>query len=106
MFTKLDGVALGLALGSVSGTALLLATLAVALGAARPDRLPAAPGSVLPRISRQPGRQFPRAHLRAAAGFAFGWAFAFLRNAALALYLTIAFGRAEKKFLRRLFDYM
>ena len=41
-----------------------------------------------------------------AAGFAAGWVFAFLRNAALALYLTIAFGRAEKKFLRRLFDYM
>ena len=39
-------------------------------------------------------------------GYALGFAFAYARNAALALYLTIVYGRAEKRFLRRLFDYM
>ena len=42
----------------------------------------------------------------AAAGFAAGWSFAVVRNGALALYLTLAYGRAEKRFLERLFDYL
>ena len=106
MFTKLDGVALGLALGSVTAPSLLLATLALASAAPRligpcSSWASTSPGSASawPAVSSGSSTAL-------AAGFAFGWVFAFLRNAALALYLTIAFGRAEKKFLRRLFDYM
>jgi hypothetical protein len=107
VFNKLDGVALGLALGSVTGIALLLTTMALALGG-RND---------LTGYLQLLGQYFPWYRVSVAgsllglfyglaAGFVAGWTFAVARNAALALYLTVAYGRAEKKFLRRLFDYM
>ena len=107
VFNKLDGVALGLALGSVTGAALLLTTMAHALGG----------GNVLTGYLQLLAQYFPGYRVSVAgsllglvyglaAGFVVGWAFAFTRNAALALYLTVAYGRAEKKFLRRVFDYM
>ena len=107
VFNKLDGVALGLALGSVTGAALLLTTMAHALGG----------GNDLTGYLQLLGQYFPGYRVSVAgsllglvyglaAGFVVGWAFAFTRNAALALYLTVAYGRAEKKFLRRVFDYM
>jgi protoporphyrinogen oxidase len=107
VFNKLDPIALGVAFGGVMGVLLFAATLAVAgsgrrdligflglLGQYFPGYRVTAAGSVLGLI------------YGAAAGFGTGWAFAFVRNAVLALYLTVAYGRAEKRFLERLFDYL
>jgi protoporphyrinogen oxidase len=107
VFTKLDGVALGAALGAVSGAALGLATLVLALGG--PGELGRYAGLLaqyFPGYRVSPAGSLVGLAYGAAAGFAVGWTFAKLRNAALALYLTAAYGRAEKRFLQRLFDYL
>jgi hypothetical protein len=107
VFNKLDSVALGMATGAVAGVALLLATLGLWL--AGPSDLAGYLGLL--------GQYFPGYRVSgpvsllglvygAAAGFAAGWSFAWARNAAMALYLTIVYGRAERTFLRRLFDFM
>jgi protoporphyrinogen oxidase len=107
VFNKLDGTALGLALGSVTGAALFLATMTQALGG----------GHGLTGYLELLSQYFPGYRVSVAGsllglfyglgvGFVAGWGFAFARNAALALYLTISYGRAEKQFLRRLLDYL
>jgi hypothetical protein len=107
VFNKLDAVALGAAVGCVTGLGLGLATLVLALTGARDLALYLGllreyfPGY---RIT-VPGSLFGLVY-GAGAGFVAGWGFAIARNAALALYLTIAYGRAEKKFLRQMFDHM
>jgi protoporphyrinogen oxidase len=107
VFNKLDGIALGLAVGSVTGAALLVATIIQRL---------AEPRGFTPYLGLL-AKYFPgyRVSLAGsllgllygmATGFVTGWGFAVARNTMLSLYLAIAYGRAEKKFLRRLFDYM
>jgi len=107
VFNKLDGIALGLAVGSVTGAALLVATIIQRL---------AEPRGFTPYLGLL-AQYFPgyRVSLAGsllgllygmATGFVTGWGFAVARNTMLSLYLAIAYGRAEKKFLRRLFDYM
>jgi protoporphyrinogen oxidase len=107
VFTKLDGVALGAALGSVTGVSLCLATLALWLGGSRElvDLLSLL-GQYFPGYHVSLGGSLTGLAYGAATGFGIGWVFALVRNAALALYLTIAYGRAEKRFLERLFDYL
>ena len=107
VFTKLDGVALGAALGAVSGIGLCLATLAIAWAGPRDvagylELL----NQYFPGYRVSPAGSLAGLAYGAAAGFTFGWLFAVVRNAALAFYLTIAYGRAEKRFLQRLFDYL
>ena len=107
VFNKLDSLALGIATGAVGGGGLALATLALWLTGP----------SDLARYLSLLGQYFPGYRVSGlgsalglvyggAAGFAAGWAFAWARNAAMALYLTVAYGRAERTFLRRLFDFM
>ncbi len=104
---KLDSVALGMAAGSVTGVVLFLATLGQAL---------VGPSELTPYLDLL-GQYFPGFRVSvagsllglvygAAAGFAAGWAFACARNAAMAVYLAVTYGRAERTFLRRLFDYI
>ena len=107
VFTKLDGVALGAALAAVSGSALFLLTLLLALDGSR-DMVGylALLGQYFPGYRVSPAGSLVGLAYGAAAGFGVGWLFAVVRNAALALYLTLAYGRAEKRFLERLFDYL
>ena len=107
VFNKLDSVALGVALGCVSGALLCLVTLATWSGGIHSvGRYLWLLGHYFPGYRVNPiGSLFGFAY-GGAVGFAAGWAFASARNAALALYLTVAYGRAEKKFLRRLLDYL
>lgn len=107
VFNKLDGVALGLAVGTAGGAALLLTTLLQVL--AGPPGLTGSLGLLaqyFPGYRVSPAGSLLGLLYGLATGFVAGWGFAFVRNAVLGLYLTIAYGRAEKKFLRRLFDYM
>jgi hypothetical protein len=107
VFNKLDGVALGLALGSVIGVGWFLATLALTL--ARPHGLTGyvellAQYFVGYRVSLLgSGLALGYGLL---VGFVGGWLFATTRNAVMAFYLTLAYSRVEKKFLRRLLDYL
>jgi protoporphyrinogen oxidase len=107
VFNKLDTVALGIATGAVAGGALALATLALWLtGPSELVRYLSLLGQYFPgyRVSG-PGSALGLVY-GGAAGFAAGCSFAWARNAAMALYLTVAYGRAERTFLRRLFDFM
>jgi len=107
VFRKLDGVALGVALGSVTGLLLLVATLGLALGGSRElARSLQLLDQFLPGYRVSPAGSLLGLAYGLAGGFAVGWVFALARNAALALYLALAYGRAEKKFMRRLLDYL
>jgi hypothetical protein len=107
VFNKLDGTALGLALGSVTGAALFLVTLAQALGGRHELTFYLGLlGQYFPGYRVSPAGSLLGLAYGLATGFLAGWGFAFVRNTVLALYLTISYGRAEKKFLRRLLDYL
>lgn len=106
-FFKLDRVALGLSMGVVGGTLLLLATLALVLkggavvgpnlGLLReyfPGYSVTAPGSVLGLF------------YGFGSGFVIGWTVAFFRNAMVFLYTAIVHRRAELLVLRRLLEYL
>src|SRR5262249_15001946 len=97
----------GLALGGVTGALLFAATLAVAEAGQRElVGLLGLLGQYFPGYRVSPSGSLLGLVYGTAVGFGVGWAFAFVRNAALALYLTLAYGRAEKRFLERLFDYL
>jgi protoporphyrinogen oxidase len=107
VFNKLDGTALGLALGSVTGAALLLVTMAQALsGRHELTFYLGLLAQYFPGYRVSPAGSLLGFVYGLAVGFLAGWGFAFARNTVLALYLTISYGRAEKKFLRRLLDYL
>jgi protoporphyrinogen oxidase len=107
VFTRLDRIAFGAAVGAVSGAALFLATLWLVLKG----------GQVVGPNLRLLGQYFPgyRVTLSGslfglaygfASGFISGWLFAFLRNAALFLYLGRVHRKAQRALLRRFFDYL
>jgi protoporphyrinogen oxidase len=107
VFTRLDRVAFGASVGAVSGAALFLATLWLVLKG----------GQDVGLNLRLLGQYFPgyRVTLSGslfglaygfAAGFISGWLFAFLRNAALFLYLGRVHRKAQRALLRRFFDYL
>ena len=106
MFNKLDPVALGLAVGSVGGLALCATTTAVALGG-QPQLTGylGLLGQYLPGYRVEATGSLLGLFYGLGAGFAGGWLFAFARNAALALYLAVAYRRTEKRVLQRLFDH-
>jgi hypothetical protein len=107
VFYKLDGVVLGSAAGLVAGLGLGLLTLGLAEAGA-PDL--AASLDLLGQYF--PGYEVSRAGSVGgllygfAGGFGAGWSFASARNAMLRAYLALAYGRAEKTLLGRLFDHV
>jgi protoporphyrinogen oxidase len=107
VFNKLDGVAFGLAAGMVTGLLLCLLTLLHAwTGPSPADRYLGLLAQYFPGYRVSPAGSLLGLGYGLAVGFVVGWLFAYARNAALALYLATVYGRAEKRFLRRLFDYM
>lgn len=104
VFNKLDGLALDLALGPVTGIARGLTTVVQALGGPH----------VLSGYLWLLSQYLPRYRV-SLAGSAWASRTAWppapppagaSRNAMMALYLTNTYGRAEKRFLRHLFDYL
>jgi hypothetical protein len=106
-FPKLDRMALGLSLGMAASSLMLLATIILVLKG----------GDVVGPNLQLLSQYFPGYSITAsgsvlglAYGFTFafisGWMFAFLRNAAVFLYMGIAHRRAERELLRQLFRYL
>lgn len=106
VFLRLDRTAFGLAAGLVSGVLLFLATLWLVLKG----------GEVVGPTLQLLHSYFPGYTVSAAGsvigllyglitGFIAGWLFAFLRNAAMFLYLTESYKKAQRGLLRRFFDY-
>ncbi len=107
IFTRLDRTAFAAAVGIVCGAALFAATIALVIKG----------GDVVgPNLSllRQ---YFPGYRVTASgsllglaygfcAGYIGGWLFAFLRNAAMFIYVARAYRRAQRGLLRRFFDYL
>jgi hypothetical protein len=106
VFLKIDRVALGLSVGLAAGMLLFLATLGLVLKG----------GTIVGPTLGLLGQYFPGYTVTAAgsllgllygfvSGFVVGWAFAFLRNATVFLYVAVVHRRAELQALRRLFEY-
>jgi protoporphyrinogen oxidase len=106
VFLKLDRVAMGLSVGIASGALLFLATLALVLKG----------GPMVGPTLGLLGQYFPGYTVTASgsvlgllygflSGFVVGWAFAFLRNATVFLYMAVVHRRAELQALRRLLEY-
>jgi protoporphyrinogen oxidase len=105
-FPKLDRVAFGLSVGTVSGVLLLLATQILILKVG---------GVVGPNLQLL-SQFFPGYSVTASgsilglaygftSGFVGGWGVAFFRNAGVFLYMAITQRRAERQVLRKLLDY-
>lgn len=106
-FAKLDRVALGLSVGSMSGLMLFLTTLAVATG--EEGRL--APyfqllANFFPGYTVTGSGSLVGAAYGFMAGFISGWGLAFLRNIAVFLYAALMQQRAERTLLRKLLEYV
>jgi hypothetical protein len=106
VFLKLDRVAFGLSLGTLSGLALFLATLILVLkgGDVVGPRL-ALLSQYLPGYTVSAEGSFVGLFYGFIAGFSGGWSFAFLRNAAVFLYAAVVHRRAELYVLRKLLEY-
>jgi len=106
VFLKLDRVAFGLSLGTLSGLALFLATLILVLkgGDVVGPRL-ALLSQYLPGYTVSAEGSFVGLFYGFIAGFSGGWSFAFLRNAAVFLYAAAVHRRAELYVLRKLLEY-
>jgi len=102
VFTRLDRVAFGAAVGAVAGVGLFAATLwLVALGI-KPLQLL---NQYLPGYRVSPAGSMVGLAYGSVIGFACGWLFAFVRNAVLFLYVARAYRKAQRGLLRRFFDY-
>jgi protoporphyrinogen oxidase len=106
VFLKLDRVAFGVSLGTVTGLALFLATLILVVKG----------GDVVGPNLQLLSQYFPGYHVTALGsalglfygfltGFAGGWFFALLRNTMMFLYMAAIHRRAELYLLRKLFEY-
>ena len=106
VFLKLDRVALGVSLGTVTGLALFLATLILVMKG----------GDVVGPNLRLLSQYFPGYQVTASGsalglfygflmGFIGGWSFALLRNTMMFLYMAAIHRRAELYLLRKLFEY-
>ena len=106
VFLKLDRVAMGLSVGMASGALLFLATLALVLKG----------GPMVGPTLGLLGQYFLGYTVTGSgsvvgllygfvSGFVVGWAFAFLRNATVFLYMAVVQRRAELQALRRLLEY-
>jgi protoporphyrinogen oxidase len=107
VFTKLDPLAFGGALGAMAGGLLFLATLILVLkgGEIVGPRLQLLsefmPGYTVTIEGTVVGLIYGLA-----LGFIIGWSFAYFRNIAVFLYVAIAQRRAELGILRKMFDYI
>ncbi|OGQ82453.1 MAG: hypothetical protein A3F90_08675 [Deltaproteobacteria bacterium RIFCSPLOWO2_12_FULL_60_19] len=106
IFLKLDRTAFGVAAGLVSGVLLFLVTLGVVIKGG--DLI----GPTLqllryyfPGYTVSPAGSVIGLLYGLITGFIGGWLFAFLRNAAMFLYLTRSYRKAQRGLLRRFFDY-
>jgi protoporphyrinogen oxidase len=106
VFLKLDRVAFGVSLGTVTGLALFLATVILVLKG----------GDVVGPNLRLLSEYFPGYRVTASGsaiglfygfltGFVGGWFFALLRNTMMFLYMAAIHRRAELYVLRKLFEY-
>jgi protoporphyrinogen oxidase len=106
VFLKIDRVAMGLSVGLAAGMLLFLATLVLVLKG----------GTIVGPTLGLLGQYFPGYTVTGAgsvlgllygfvSGYVVGWAFAFLRNATVFLYMAVVHRRAELQALRRLLDY-
>jgi len=106
-FPRLDRLAFGLSLGVVSGMTLFLSTLFLVLKG----------GDVIGPNLQLLNQYFPAYSVSIfgsvlalvygfASGFVGGWGFAFLRNAAVFLYIALTQRRAERQVLGKLLDYV
>jgi protoporphyrinogen oxidase len=107
VFLKLDRVAFGLSLGVAAGGLLFLATLALLLkgGDVVGPHLELL-DQYLPGYSVSVSGSVLGFAYGFVAGFIGGWGFAFLRNAAMVLYMAFIHRRAEVHFLRRFLEYL
>ncbi len=107
VFLRLDRVAFGLSLGMTSATLLFLLTLALVLKG----------GDVVGPNLQLLSHYFPGYSVSVsgsmlglaygfATGFVAGWAFAFLRNAAVFLCIVTIHYRAKRRLLRKLLEYI
>ena len=105
-FPKLDGVALGVSMGLLSGFIICLATLVLILkgGDVVGPRL-SLMNEYFPGYSVTPGGSLLGLFYGFVAGLLGGWAFAFLRNGFLFLYMAAKYRSAERLILRKLLDY-
>ncbi len=106
VFPKLDRLAFGLSLGTVSGTILFIATVMLVLKGGETI------GPNLQLLNQYfPGYtvtlwgSFLALGYGFATGFAGGWGFAFLRNMSVFLYMAAAHRRAEYQLMRNLLNY-
>jgi hypothetical protein len=106
-FPKLDRLAFGLSIGAVCAALLFLATLVPVVRG----------GSVVGPNLELLANYFPGYTVTLSggflglaygffAGFVAGWGFAFLRNAAVFLYMALLHRRAEHRLLRELLEYV
>jgi hypothetical protein len=106
VFLKLDRIAFGVSLGTVSGLLVFLATLILVIKG----------GDVVGPNLRLLSEYFPGYEVTASGsavglvygfltGFISGWSFAFLRNTTMFLYKAAIHRRAELYVLRQLFEY-
>ena len=107
VFTRLDRIAFGAALGMVCGAGFFAATLALVLkggDVVGPNLKLLA--EYFPGYSVTPAGSLVGLAYGFCAGYAGGWLFAFLRNAAMFIYIARAYRRAQRGLLRRFFDYL
>lgn len=106
-FPKLDPLALGLSVGIVLGVGLLLATLLLlAQGGDLSGKTLTLlaqfyPGYTVTAVGGLVGLAYGFM-----TGFVVGWGYAFLRNAATALYLVSLYRSAQQSVMRQFFEYI
>lgn len=103
---KLDPLSLGMSLGVVAGMALLLGTLLVLLRGGEVGQSLALlsqffPGYTVTAVGALVGLGYGFF-----TGFSLGWGYAFLRNAATAVYLVSLHRSAQQSVMRQFFEYI
>ena len=107
IFPKVDGVALGIATGTMAGLLLALATLILVLkgGAVVGPNLQLL-AQFLPGYTVTGAGSLLGLFYGLTVGFLFGWGFALLRNVSLFLSLAILRRRAELRLLKRFLEFV
>ena len=107
IFPRIDGMALGIASGAVSGLLLFLATIILVLkgGPVVGPNLHLL-GQFLPGYSLTPAGSVLGLFYGLGVGFLAGWSFAFLRNVSLFLSLAVLRRRAQLQLLKRFLEFI
>jgi protoporphyrinogen oxidase len=106
VFTRIDGVALGLAAGITSGLLLLLATIALGVKGGGGGLNLGLLSQYFPGYRVTLGGSILGLVYGFAAGFIAGWVFAYVRNAAAFVSMVVIYRRAELERLRRILEYL